>query len=102
MIVKKQYLKTKPICKVTFKLSKQELDAPDTVHIVGEFNNWNKAATSMKNLKNGSFKATLDLEKNNEYQYRYLINKKEWKNDSTADKYIYSAYGDCDNSVVVV
>ena len=55
-----------------------------------------------RKLKTSLFTATLDLEKVREYQYRYLLNKKNWRNDADADKYVPTPFGDSENSVVVV
>jgi len=73
--MKKQYLRTKPVCKVTFRLQKEVAQNAKTVNIVGEFNNWDIYATPMKKLKNGAFTATLDLGLDTEYQFRYLIDE---------------------------
>ncbi|MCP4681215.1 MAG: glycoside hydrolase [Desulfobacterales bacterium] len=102
MSIKKQYLKSRPMCKVTFKLPKGEANGAKSVNVVGEFNNWNVRATPMKSLKKGGFTATVALKVDKEYQFRYLMDKKNWENDGTADKYVRSDYGDCDNSVVVI
>jgi hypothetical protein len=59
MSLKKQYLKNKPICKVTFKLPRKLQDWR-TVHVVGEFNGWDVYRTPMKKLKDGTFAVTLD------------------------------------------
>ncbi len=100
--IKKDYLKNKNICKVTFKLP--SIAAPDAkvVTIVGEFNNWNNQAHPMKKLKNGDYTITLELEPGREYQYRYFIDNCKWENDHHADRYVKSPYGDSDNSVVIV
>ena len=102
MSIKNRYLENKPLCKVTFSLSKTVAKSARTVHLVGEFNNWDEQATPMKQLKNGSFSVTLDLEKGREYHFRYLLDAKTWENDWEADKYVRTHFGDCDNSVVVV
>jgi 1,4-alpha-glucan branching enzyme len=102
MSIKKQFLKTKPICKVTFRLSKDIVQNAKTVNIVGEFNNWNKNQTVMKKLKNGSFVITVDLETDREYQFRYLIDKHTWINDDEPDKLVSSGFTGSDNSVVMV
>ena len=54
----------------------------------------------MEKLKDGRFKTTLDLEKDREYQFRYLVNGSEWHNDWEADKYVPNPFSG-DNSVVV-
>ena len=97
-MLKKQFLKTKDLVKVTFSLP--EAVQGETVFLVGDFNNWDESATVMKRQKNGSFTVTLDLDKSREYQFRYLVNSTEWHNDWEADKYVPNPYSG-DNSVVV-
>jgi hypothetical protein len=48
----------------------------------------------------GVWKATVEVEQNHEYQYRYLVNDGEWYNDPQADKYVPNNI-DGENSVVV-
>jgi 1,4-alpha-glucan branching enzyme len=102
MSIKKQYLKSKPVCKVTFRLPEDAAGFAESANIVGEFNNWNIYATPMRKLKNGSFTVTIDLEPNREYQFRYLLDDEIWENDGEADKYVSHPYGDGENSVVVL
>ncbi len=102
MSIKKRYLKNRQICKVTFRLSKAEALYAKQIFLAGEFNSWNKTATPMKALKKGGFVTTLNLEKDKEYQFRYFFDQIVWKNDSQADKYVYSPFGDCENSVVCI
>lgn len=97
-MLKKQFLKTKDSVKVTFSLP--EAVQGETVFLVGDFNNWDEAATPMKKQKDGSFSVTLTLEKERDYQFRYLVNGTEWHNDWEADKYVPNPYSG-DNSVVV-
>ena len=102
MSINKQFLKSRPICKVTFRLSKDIVQNAKVVNIVGEFNDWNNSHTFMKKLKNGSFVITVDLETGREYQFRYLINKHTWINDDEADKLVSSGFTGSDNSVIIV
>lgn len=99
--IKKEYMKGKNVCKVTFRLP--SIAAPDakTVSIVGDFNDWNIYANPMKKMKNKDFAITLELQPGSEYQFRYLIDENSWENDWNADKYVKSPYG-TDNSVIVV
>ena len=99
--IKKEYFKTRHICRVTFRLSKTATTDAKSVCIVGDFNNWNIHADPMKRLKNGDYTIKLDLEPGKEYQYRYFIDESRWENDWNADKYVRSLYGDSDNSVVM-
>ena len=102
MSLKKRYLKTKPVCKVTFRVPKTVAKGAGAISIVGEFNDWQPGATPMKSLKSGEFTATVDLPAGREYQFRYLIDGETWENDGKADKYVRTCFGDCDNSVVIV
>lgn len=72
MSIKTQFLKRKPVCKVTFRIPEEIGNSVKTAHVVGEFNNWNFSSTPMKKLKTGVFTTTLDPEKEREYQFRYL------------------------------
>ena len=98
----KKYVKAKNACNVTFSVPKEAVRTAKTVHLVGEFNDWQLHATPMKKAADGSFTATLKLKAGKEHQYRYLIDDMKWENDYKADKYVVSAYGQCENSVVIV
>ena len=102
MSIKKQYLKSKPVCKVTFTLGKHMTGSAGRVYLVGEFNDWDTQANPMKPLKDGVFNLTVNLEKGHEYQFRYLLDGQTWENDDGADKYVRTPFGDSDNSVVIV
>ncbi|MFZ5798284.1 MAG: glycoside hydrolase [Desulfobulbus sp.] len=102
MAIQKKYLKSKPVCKVTFRLPKEAVGSARKVCIVGDFNAWKKKATPLKRLKSGECKITLDLACGREYQFRYLLDNTTWENDWDADKYVPSAYHDVENSVVIV
>lgn len=99
MSLTKKFLKSKPVCKVTFKVPKEMAPSAKEVYVVGDFNGWDQKAEPMKALKNGTFSATIDLEQGKEYQFRYLIDGEKWENDDAADKYLPGAYGG-ENSVV--
>ena len=102
MSLKKKFLKSKPVCKVTFNLSAEVAETATNVVLVGDFNEWDQEnGVVMKQLKNGSFKTTVNLETGKSYEFRYLIDGEKWENDSEADKYIASPYGS-ENSVVDV
>ena len=102
MSFKKQYLKSKPVCKVTFKISKEEARNAETVRLVGDFNDWDTANVPMKKLKNGAFTSTLNLDTESQYEFRYLLDDKEWESDWAADKYVSPSVSYDENSVVAV
>ena len=92
----------KKTCKVVFRLPHEAVRDAQSVCVAGDFNNWNIYANPLKRRKDGSFSLTIELVRDREYQFRYLIDDMYWENDWAADKYMASTFGDCDNSVVVV
>lgn len=99
MAITKQYLKSKPVCKVTFSILAEDAEK---VSVVGSFNEWDAEATPLKKLKNGIFKTTLDLDKDNTYEFKYLIDETVYANDDAADAYVWNDFASADNSVINV
>ena len=102
-MLKKRYIKSRKVWKVTFELPKAELPEgveAESVHLVGEFNDWDTTATPMTLGKGGVFRIMLELEPGREYQFRYLVNGEHWCNDWHADAYVTGDFGE-DNCVVV-
>ena len=98
MGISKQYLKSKPICKVTFSVPAKEANR---VSVAGEFNEWNTEATILKKLKNGTFKGSLDLPKDAKFQFKYVVDG-QWTNETDADGYQWSDFASAENSLLVL
>jgi 1,4-alpha-glucan branching enzyme len=96
---KKNYSKTGSTCRVNFKL--QAENEAQSVHLCGDFNNWDTSSHPMKQLKDGSFSLTISLEPGQEYRYRYLADDKRWENDWNADAYLPNQFGTEDSIVRV-
>ncbi|RAJ15152.1 isoamylase early set domain-containing protein [Olleya aquimaris] len=96
MAIKKQFLKSKPVCKVTFTVPAEDAKK---VTVAGNWNNWNTKAEPLKKLKNGTFKGTVDLEAGKAYEFKYVVDGK-WQNDTQADAYAWNDYAATDNSVI--
>ncbi len=88
MAIKKQYLKSKPVCKVTFTVPAEEANE---VVVAGNWNEWNATAEPLKKLKNGTFKTTVDLESGSSYEFKYIVDG-EWQNDDQADAYSWNEF----------
>jgi len=99
--MEKHYLKSRPTCKVTFRLPGDGVLAAESVTVAGEFNNWDIRATPMKRQKNGDFIVVLELERGREYRFRYCIDGDRWENDRHADRYKPNPYGGHDSVVVL-
>lgn len=98
MSITKQYLKSKPLCKVTFTVPAKDAEK---VSVAGEFNEWNTEAVQLKKLKNGTFKGTLNLPKDQRYEFKYIVDG-HWTNESEADGYQWNDFASAENSVLVV
>ena len=96
MAIAKQYLKTKPICKVTFTVPASEAKK---VEVVGDFNNWKPKGAALKKLKNGTFKGTLNLPKESTFEFKYLIDG-AYVNEIEADRYQWNEYAGSENAVL--
>lgn len=102
MSIKKQFLKSKPVCKVSFKVSKEMANGASKVNLAGDFNQWNETSDEMNALKDGSFSLSVDLESGREYQFRYILDGTTWINDEAADAYKSSGFAGTENSVIVI
>ncbi len=98
MAIKKQFLKSKPVCKVTFSI---EAEDAKKVSVVGSFNDWNAKKAPLKKLKSGTFKGTIDLETESSYEFKYIVDG-EYVNDTAADSYVWNDFAGAENSVVTV
>ena len=98
MAVKKQFVKTKPVCKVTFSVEAKEAQH---VAVVGDFNNWNAEEGALSKLKNGTFKGAFDVAKDNTFEFKYIVDG-TYINENQADSYRWNAYANAENSVLEV
>jgi len=99
MSVKKQFIKTKPVCKVTFSIDSKE---SNSVAVVGDFNNWNPSEGELSKLKNGSFKGVFELPTANSFEFKYLIDGGTYANEPQADSFRYNEFAGAENSVLEV
>ena len=77
-MIEKNYLKSKPICKVKFILPEQCVQGAKTVHLVGTFNDWALDAQKLRKQKTGEFAATLSLPVGEKHEFRYLVDGEHW------------------------
>ena len=92
-MLKKQYLKGKPVCKVTFTLPKEAAEGSQEVKLLGDFNDWSwENGAPMKVVKK-DYQAVLELETGRSYQFRYMMDGGRWENDHQADAYVPNEFG---------
>lgn len=102
MSITKNFLKTRPACKVKFRVSPEEAQGAEEVFLVGDFNNWSDTSHPMKQMKDGSFNLEIELPLGQDCQFRYRTNNNVWLNDPDADAYVPCAYASAENSLVKV
>lgn len=100
MSLKKQFLKSRPVCKVTFCLDENEVSGASKIALSGSFNGWSTHDDLLKKNKRGQFSITKELPLNMEYQFRYCINENKWQNEKEADNYVNNNISNEENSVV--
>jgi len=96
MAISKQYLKSKPICKVTFTVPAKEANK---VSVIGDFNEWDPKKGSLRKLKNGTFKGTIELAREVSYEFKYLIDDC-YVNETEADRFQWNDYAGSENPVL--
>jgi 1,4-alpha-glucan branching enzyme len=101
MSIKKQYLKTRPECKVKFRLTRDQAGGASEVRLLGDFNGWNRNAEPMNRLKSGDFTTILYLDLDQSYEFRYLTGDGAWLNDTEADGSATTPYPEAANSVIM-
>ena len=82
---------------VTFELP--PAISADSVHLVCDFNGWDRGAHPLERADGRRWRTSLELEARRTYQFRYLVNGRLWHNDWNADRYAPNPFGG-DNSVV--
>jgi len=70
-----------------------------SVYVAGDFNNWDPGARRMVKVKDGSYRAKLELGPG-KHQYKFVVDG-EWRPDPTADSQCTNEFGTI-NSVVAV
>jgi 1,4-alpha-glucan branching enzyme len=100
-LMSRTYSTDKTRCQVTFRLPKEAAPGATSAAVAGSFNDWSLDRHPMKQLANGDFSLELELEAGKEYEFRFVIDGVRWENAWHADKYVWSDYAQCENSMIV-
>ena len=101
-MLKKDYSKTKNVCKVTFTLPLSAAQEGGEVRVLGDFNGWDWENGLPMKASKAEFSATIELATGVNYAFRYLIDNDRWENDWAADAYVPSPFDGINNSLVSV
>lgn len=90
-MIKKQFVKSRNITKVTFELAEV---AVDNVQLLADFNKWQPVP--FKKLKGNKWQLVQEVTPGQSYQFRYLLEQQgvhEFINDHAADAIIANDQG---------
>jgi hypothetical protein len=82
---------------VTFRMP--PLDGVVEMFLCGDFNSWHTSGAPLRQMPDGSWETSLELEAGRSYRYRYYDNQGRWHNDWEADSYVPNEYGSEDSVV---
>ena len=102
MAINKNFLKSRPSCKVKFQVSNGDVSDASNIYLVGDFNNWDDNSHPMKKKKDGSFYLEVELPLGHDYQFRYRADNGNWFNDTQADAFVPCAFAKTENFLVKV
>ncbi len=66
-------------------------DAAESIHLVGDFSDWDTGATPLTKNQDGHWETRLDLEPG--HQFKYLVNRQIGRNDLEADGPVNNPFG---------
>lgn len=98
-MIKKSPVKNSDKVSVTFETA--AFPSAATVHLAGEFNDWDPATHALKQRKDGAWSITLRLPRDQRYQYRFVVDGRDWVADEDADATVPNEFGGV-NSVVSI
>lgn len=90
-MLKREPIKNSNQVKVTFVIPHHTDQG--RVSVVGDFNNWDPTATPLVKRANNTRSASITLDTNQRYRFRYYTANDEWFNDDAADAYEPSEHG---------
>ena len=94
-MIKKRFFKTKDEVEVTFQWPTSDVD---NIALAADFNQW-QAMPMKLNRKTKTYNCKIRLPKDQNYQFRYLVNENVWENEPDADGYVQNEFGE-DNCVL--
>ena len=72
----------------------------DRVHLVGDFNDWDRESLPLRLHDRDDWQVEVELERGREYRFRYLIDGDHWRNDRHADLHTLGSDGIVDSVVI--
>ena len=64
---------------------------------IGDFSEWNPETHPLQLRKNGTFSATVSLDKGQNYRFRYLVDGERWANEDDTENLVPNGLGSADS-----
>ncbi|MCZ6787325.1 MAG: isoamylase early set domain-containing protein [Planctomycetota bacterium] len=91
-MIKKKPVRGKDLTAVTFRSKAPKRTR--SLQLLGEFNDWRSDRHPMKRRKDGTWSVTVRLPKDEQFQFRYLIDGEQWLTDEQSDGLALNELGD--------
>ncbi len=91
-MIKKKPVRGKDLTAVTFRSKAPK--STRSLQLLGEFNDWRSDRHPMKRRKDGTWSVTVRLPKDEQFQFRYLIDGEQWLTDEQGDGLALNELGD--------
>ena len=72
----------------------------DRLHLVGDFNDWNRESLPFHHNGRDVWQVEVELEQGGEYHFRYLVDGEYWRSEYHADRHAAGKDGMCDSVVI--
>ena len=72
----------------------------DQIHLVGDFNDWDRENLPFQITRHDTWQVELELNRGLEYHFRYLIDGNQWRSDRHADRMEEGTDGGYDSVVI--
>ncbi len=99
-MIEKSYIEKEGFLVARVKFTLPSSTWASSIHLVGDFNEWDPTSHPFVCDRDGVWSITIDLPCGRAYQFRYLCDGRDWINDGQADAYIYNQFGS-DNCVLI-
>ncbi len=73
----------------------------DSIHLVGDFNDWNPHSHPLQRNRRGQWVLAMELPAGHMYEFRYLCDGHQWMTENHADGYVLSIYDGGYNCVLM-
>jgi 1,4-alpha-glucan branching enzyme len=72
----------------------------DQIHLVGDFNGWDRKSLPFRLTRQDNWQVELELEQGRKYHFRYLVDGADWRSDRHADGHAPGSDGMSDAVVI--